>query len=115
MDNETVGMTEEDAIKLVALRIAEQNKLVLDSIKMLGDATLQIADAFVKLTESLAALNIVINVPEQPAPVIQVNVPEMTMPAPKVTVNAPEEGERSIDLKMTKDNKGNWTVKGTEK
>ena len=88
---EAAAAAELDEVKMFGVKIAEQNALVLDAVKVsteanaatqeaikamtmaLADVKGVIADA---VTAAVAGLNITVNVPEQPAPVVNVTMPE---------------------------------------
>lgn len=109
-----ISVSEFNTIKAVASGIADQNKLVLDAIKAALEQNAQLAEAFIKLSETLAGLNIIVNVPEQPAPVVNFSMPEM--PPAQVTVKMPPETEKKISMKIKRNRDGAIEgIEGTEK
>jgi len=118
--NEPQDELEFEGMKLLAGSIAEQNALVLNGIKAMTDAVIlqaaQMADAFTKLGDALASFNIVVNVPEQPAPIINFTIPEMNIPPAQVTVKMPPEKDKKISMKIKRDRNGAIEgIEGTEK
>lgn len=124
-----VALSEYEAVKVLASRIAEQNTLVQQQNTALQEAVKALAihtteqnasiqqqntslqEAVKALTENVITIastlkelaqgmNIIVNVPEQPAPVVNVQVPEQ--PAPNVTVQTPEQKPREVSVKRDK-------------
>lgn len=81
--------------------LTEQSAMVLKSLDALRGEMVEQAETltaiFGTFKDALAGMNIIVNVPEQPAPVVQVTVPEQ--PAPIVTFTAPEEKKRKVTVK----------------
>jgi len=88
---EAAAAAELDAVKMFGVKIAEQNALVLDAVKATTEANTATQEAIKAMTAALAdvkgviadavtaavaGLNITVNVPEQPAPVVNVTMPE---------------------------------------
>ena len=100
-DTIEVPASEYEAMKAVAAGIAEQNALVLDAIKSM-------ADNIGALKETLAGMNIVVNMPEQqpiviPAPTVynEVNVPQQ--PAPNVIIQEQPDKIQTITFKRNRE------------
>jgi hypothetical protein len=113
-----VPLAEYEAVKVLAAGIAEQNALMLKSIdalrgEMVAQAETQTTnmgaflDAF---KEMFSGMNITVNVPEQPAPVVNFSAPAPVVnftapeqPAPIVNVSTPaEKGKRVVKVKRGK-------------
>ena len=112
-----IPLAEYEAIKAVAAGIADQNSLVLDAIKSMTDA-IALMDAAITnaVREAIAGINVVVNVPEQPAPIVNFSMPEMNMPPAQVTVKMPPEKEKKISMKLIRDRNDRVSgIEGTEK
>lgn len=104
-----IPLSEYETLKTLGPKIAQQNALVLDAIKTLTD---NVGTLAVSLKELLQGMNIVVNVPEQPAPVVNFMAPEqaapvvnVTMPdapVPVVNVTTPEQKPRTVKVKRNK-------------
>ena|SRR3990172_1290906 len=112
-----IPLAEYEAIKAVAAGIADQNTLVLDGIKAMSEAIALMEAAITSaIKEAIAGLSIVVNVPEQPAPVVNFSIPEMSVPPAQVTVKMPPEKEKKISMKIKRDRNGAIEgIEGTEK
>ncbi len=104
-EEETIEITRADfeALKAIAPAIAEQNTRVLEAnaatqeaVKAMTAALVDVKGAIVDaVTAAVAGLNITVNVPEQPAPIVNFNVPE-----------APPAGKKKFKLTPKRDNRG---------
>ena len=88
-----IPLAEYEAIKVLAAGIADQNQTVLTALKALVDETATqratVTGALKQMAEALSALNITVNVPEQPAPVVSVT-PNINVQPADVKVNVPK-------------------------
>lgn len=91
-DTVEIPVSEYEFIKSIAGGIAKQNALVQQQNAATQEAIKSLAERIVEMTEELkqaiAGMNIVVNVPEQPAPVVNFTAPQQ--PPAAVTVNIPE-------------------------
>lgn len=111
-----VSLSEYEAVKVLAAGIAEQNTAIQqqnavtqEAVKTLADSISTLAASFKELMQGM---NIVVNVPEQPAPVVHiaaselpapvVNVTIPEQPAPVVNVTTPEQKARTVKVKRNK-------------
>lgn len=104
-EEETIEVSRSDfeALKAIAPAIAEQiaanaqqNIATQEAVKAMTTALADVKGAIVDaVTAAVAGLNITVNVPEQPAPVVNFNVPE-----------APPAGKKKFKLTPKRDNKG---------
>lgn len=106
-DIETVEVSaaEYQAVIDFSIRLAEQNDLVLKSIKSLRNEMVAQAETITAIVgafrDAVAGMQIVVNVPDQPAPV--------------VNVEQPVKSARKVKMKIVRDRDGNITgVEGTE-
>jgi hypothetical protein len=113
-DEETVEipLTEYKAVMEFSVAISEQNSTIMDAIRALITAQQVQAEnltaTFAALRDAIANVQIVVNVPEQPAPVVSVSVPEQ-LPA-QVTVKTPPEKERTATVKFGRNSNGALTT-----
>ena len=86
-DTLEVSAAEYKAVIDFSARIAEQNRLILDGLKSLRDVIATLAEqqtaTSAGMVEAIKAIKIAVNVPEQSAPVVNVEQPDR--PARKVT------------------------------
>jgi hypothetical protein len=100
-----VRAAEVDAMTAIALGISEQNALVLNSIKALSDTMIaqgeNLVATFAALRDALAGLSIVVNVPQQPAPIV--NMPEITLKPSDLKVTMPKAKKEVQKIKRNRD------------
>lgn len=100
-----VRAAEVDAMTAIALGISEQNALVLDALKSLSDTMIaqgeNLVATFAALRDALASMNITVNIPEQPAPVI--NMPEINLKPSDLKVTMPKPKKELQKVNRNKD------------
>lgn len=124
-----VPLSEYEAVKALAAGVAEQNAAVQQqnaitqaAVKALGEQVLTAAkenkavmETFTAaIRDALAGLQIVINVPEQPAPVINIPAPVVNIAPAEVTVKASPDKKKKVSMTMKRQSDGSYKVEGTE-
>ena len=94
IEEETFEITEAEfeMFKSMTITIQEQNAVIQDGMAALAAAIMaqqeSLVATFASFRDAIAGLNITVNVPKQPAPVVSVTMPEHA--APTVNVAAPK-------------------------
>lgn len=105
-DEDTVEVSagEYKAVLEFSKAIADQNALVLKSLDALRGEMVAQAETLTALfgtfKDALAGMNIIVNVPESPAPTVNVTIPDQ--PAPVVNFNAPADIKKTVKVKRGK-------------
>lgn len=97
-DDVTISREELEIVMKFAAIYTEQNALVLDAIKALRDEMVaqgeNLTAVFAAFRDAIADLNITVNVPDMPPPVV--NIPEIIVPAAKITMPKPKLEKQKI-------------------
>ena len=96
-ENEIAAQAELEAVKMISARIAEQNTAVLSAIKAMTEEIIAQAEhqtaAFASLVDAIKAVQISVKVPEQPAPVVNVEQPPASKRKTKATIRKNKDGD----------------------
>jgi hypothetical protein len=97
-----ISLAEYEALSTLALRIGEQNTLVLDGIKALRDEMVAQAEnltaTFASLVDAIGAMQINVTTP---APIV--NLPEIIIPPAEVRVTMPKPKMEKQTVKRNRD------------
>ena len=104
-DEFLISKDELETVMRFAAVHAEQNALVLDSMKTLREEMVAAAEnqaaMFASLVDAMRSIQIVVNMPNQPAPVV--NMPEIVIPPAEVKVTMPKPKTEKQTVKRNRD------------
>jgi hypothetical protein len=104
-DEVVISRDELETVMKFAATYAEQNAVVLDGLKTLRDEMIAQAEnltaTFASLVDAISNIQVVVNLPEQPPPVV--NVPEITVQPADVKVNMPKPKREVQTIKRNRD------------
>jgi hypothetical protein len=97
-DEVVISRDELETVMKFAATYAEQNSIVLGGMDALRSEMVaqaeNLAAMFASLVDAIAAIQIVVNVPQQPAPVV--NIPEIVVPPVKLTMPKPKLEKQTV-------------------